>query len=110
VNSLTDQKLLGDYTERQCEAAFAELVRRHVDLVYSAALRMVRDAHLAEEQAAQVRKDQTLTPEARASARESIRQQTEKAIQTMLGEKGWDQFNRPTYNWWLDTINPRPVQ
>jgi len=49
VNSLTDQQLLRDYTERRSEAAFAELVRRHVDLVYSAALRMVRDAHLAED-------------------------------------------------------------
>jgi RNA polymerase sigma factor (sigma-70 family) len=49
VNSLTDQQLLRDYTGRRSEAAFAELVRRHVDFVYSAALRMVRDAHLAED-------------------------------------------------------------
>src|SRR6266705_588129 len=49
MKSLTDQQLLRDYTERRAEAAFAELVRRHVDLVYSAALRMVRDAHLAQD-------------------------------------------------------------
>src|SRR5213594_961209 len=49
MDSLTDQQLLRDYTERRSEAAFAELVRRHVDLVYSAALRMVRDPHLAED-------------------------------------------------------------
>jgi RNA polymerase sigma factor (sigma-70 family) len=49
VNSLTDQQLLRDYTGRRSEAAFAELVRRHVDFVYSAALRMVRDTHLAED-------------------------------------------------------------
>ena len=49
MNSLTDQQLLRDYTGRRSEAAFAELVRRHVDLVYSAALRMVCDAHLAED-------------------------------------------------------------
>src|SRR5437667_10543998 len=49
MNSLTDQQLLRDYTGRRSEAAFAELVQRHVDFVYSAALRMVRDAHLAED-------------------------------------------------------------
>jgi RNA polymerase sigma factor (sigma-70 family) len=49
VNSLTDQQLLRDYSECRSEPAFAELARRHVDLVYSAALRMVRDSHLAED-------------------------------------------------------------
>jgi RNA polymerase sigma factor (sigma-70 family) len=49
VKGLTDSQLLRDYAERRSEAAFGELVRRHIDLVYSAALRMVRDAHLAED-------------------------------------------------------------
>jgi RNA polymerase sigma factor (sigma-70 family) len=49
VNSLTDQQLLRDYAERQSEAAFTELVRRHIDLVYSAALRMVCDSHRAQD-------------------------------------------------------------
>ncbi|HEV2393850.1 MAG TPA: RNA polymerase sigma factor [Verrucomicrobiae bacterium] len=49
MNGLTDLELLREYAEHPAEAAFGELVRRHVDLVYSAALRMVRDAHLAED-------------------------------------------------------------
>lgn len=49
MNSPTDQQLLHDYAGHRSESAFAELVRRHVDFVYSAALRMVRDAHLAED-------------------------------------------------------------
>ena len=49
MNNLTDQQLLRDYANRCSEAAFAELVRRHVNLVYSAALRMVCDSHLAED-------------------------------------------------------------
>ncbi len=37
----TDHELLGDYAcaREGAEGAFAELVRRHVDLVYSAAMR-----------------------------------------------------------------------
>ena len=50
----TDQRLLREYAEHRSEVAFAELVRRHVDLVYSAALRMVGDSHLAEDVAQRV--------------------------------------------------------
>src|SRR5437016_10111671 len=49
MNSLTDQQLLREYTGHRSEPAFAELVGRHVDFVYSAALRMVCDSHLAED-------------------------------------------------------------
>ena len=45
----TDSQLLRAYAEQRSEPAFAELVRRHVDLVYSAALRMVCDSHLAQD-------------------------------------------------------------
>src|SRR4030095_10901583 len=44
-----DAQLLRAYAEKRSEAAIGELVRRHVDFVYSAALRMVRDPHLAED-------------------------------------------------------------
>src|SRR5277367_1229721 len=44
-----DIALLRDYARRNSEAAFAALVVRHVNLVYSVALRSVRDVHLAEE-------------------------------------------------------------
>jgi RNA polymerase sigma factor (sigma-70 family) len=49
VTDQTDSLLLKAYVERRLEAAFSELVHRHVDLVYSAAIRMVRDPHLAED-------------------------------------------------------------
>src|SRR5208282_5655345 len=44
-----DLNLLREYARRNSEEAFAALVSRHVNLVYSVALRQVRDAHLAEE-------------------------------------------------------------
>jgi DNA-directed RNA polymerase specialized sigma24 family protein len=46
---VADQQLLREYSERRSVAAFAELARRHIDLVYSSALRVVRDVHLAED-------------------------------------------------------------
>lgn len=45
---MNDHELLQRYAESRCEGSFTELVKRYVDLVYSAALRQVGgDAHLA---------------------------------------------------------------
>ncbi len=49
MNDQTDSQLLGAYAGNRSEAAFAELVRRHIDFVYSAVVRMVCDRHLAED-------------------------------------------------------------
>jgi uncharacterized protein (TIGR03435 family) len=49
MQTTDDLQLLREYTERDSDAAFAALVERHVNLVYSAALRQVRDPHLAQE-------------------------------------------------------------
>ncbi|HZL14193.1 MAG TPA: TIGR03435 family protein [Verrucomicrobiae bacterium] len=46
---MDDLELLREYAARQSEPAFAALVERHAGLVYSAALRQTRDAHLAGE-------------------------------------------------------------
>ncbi len=44
-----DMTLLREYARNNSEAAFSELVSRHINLVYSVALRSVRDPHLAGE-------------------------------------------------------------
>jgi len=44
-----DMTLLREYARRNSEEAFAALVSRHVNLVYSVALREAHDPHLAEE-------------------------------------------------------------
>src|SRR3954454_10295465 len=44
-----DMALVREFAERNSEEAFATLVSRHVNLVYSVALQQVHDSHLAEE-------------------------------------------------------------
>ena len=47
---IEDDQLLRQYSQDKSEDAFAELVRRHIDLVYSAALRVLSgDIHQAED-------------------------------------------------------------
>jgi RNA polymerase sigma factor (sigma-70 family) len=52
--NMTDHDLLRRYLQEGAQDAFGELVRRHVDLVYSAARRQVRSTQLAEEVAQSV--------------------------------------------------------
>ena len=49
MNELTDQQLLRDYAEHHSETAFTTLVRRHIDLVHSAAFRLTGEAHSAQD-------------------------------------------------------------
>ena len=45
----SDLDLLRQFARENSQGAFTEIVRRHVNLVYSAALRQVRSPQLAEE-------------------------------------------------------------
>lgn len=49
MNERSDQQLLSAYAQGRDDAAFAELVRRHVDAVHSTARRLLVDPHLAED-------------------------------------------------------------
>src|ERR1035438_10310199 len=49
MQELDDNALLRKYVENDSEEAFAALVTRHVDKVYSVALRHIRNPHQAEE-------------------------------------------------------------
>src|SRR5215468_136900 len=46
---MNDWELIQDYCRNGSESAFETLVKRHVDFVYCAALRQVRDPSLAED-------------------------------------------------------------
>ena len=49
MNEASDSALLLEFTVKRSEAAFEGLVQRHVHLVYSTALRQVRDAEMAKD-------------------------------------------------------------
>ena len=51
---MDDRELLDEFVKARSQAAFRELVERPLPVVYSAARRMVRDSHLAEEVAQSV--------------------------------------------------------
>ena len=46
---MSDLELLSQYVRTGSQEAFAQIVRLYVDMVYSAARRQLRDAHLAED-------------------------------------------------------------
>jgi RNA polymerase sigma factor (sigma-70 family) len=49
VKNFSDIELLDAYASGRSEDAFRELVARHIDFIYSAAMRQLRNPHLAEE-------------------------------------------------------------
>lgn len=49
MKGLSDIELLDTYASQRSEEAFRELVARHVDFTYSAAMRQLHNPHLAEE-------------------------------------------------------------
>jgi RNA polymerase sigma factor (sigma-70 family) len=115
MHNSDDMELLRDYAAHGSEVAFQKLVERHIDLVYSAAQRQVRNSALAQDvtQAAFIilaRKAKSLAPEtvlagwlykttnyvaARALRAEYRRQQLEWEISHMAKEEnhaGWHQI------------------
>jgi RNA polymerase sigma factor (sigma-70 family) len=114
-----DSDLLRRYAEEGSEDAFAELVRRHLDLVYAAALRQVGDPHRAEDVAQAVFADlarkaaalcrrpvliswlyasthyaaaKTIRTEMRRQAREQEAHTMQELLSHSTSEADWDQL------------------
>ena len=131
---MNDSELLRRYAENGCEAAFTDLVKRHLDLVYSAAMRQVGgDTHLAQDVAQTVfldlaRKAASITPrsvltgwlytstryaatkvvrgEQRRRAREQEAYTMQELNNTPAAEPQWDQL-RPLLDEAMHKLNER---
>ena len=95
----SDLDLIRRFVRDNSHDAFAEIVRRHLDLVYSAALRQVRSPHLAEEvaqsvfadlarQAGRLKRDTVLTAwlyaVTRRTAIDVIRQESRRRLREQI--------------------------
>lgn len=60
----------------------------------------------AEQRANEIRSDAALTHQQRTAALEAVRAETERSFAQTLGDKAWEQYNRPNNTWWLRSIAP----
>ncbi len=126
MNMCEDSELLRRYAAEKDEEAFAELVRRHLNLVYSAALRQVRQFHLAEDvtqtvflklarNAARLPREVVLAgwlhADTRLSALEALRKERRRAereaipMEASENRKDWEQI-RPVIDEALSELAP----
>ncbi|MDX1951612.1 MAG: hypothetical protein SFY81_05475 [Verrucomicrobiota bacterium] len=61
---------------------------------------------LAENEANRLRSNPELTAEQQAEALKAIRKETEESLQKVLGEKGWQTYNRGYNTHWLNNMAP----
>ena len=96
-----------DY-ERAQDYKFQEIRRslKKADLGTGEAIQVYDMQKVAQDAALQLRENQTLNDAERRERLLQIRNETESAIQQVVGTDGWEKFNRPTNTGWLQRISP----
>jgi hypothetical protein len=109
VKTLLGDTRYADY-ERAQDYAYQSIYRvaEKNELGKDAAVKVYDLKKAAEDQVKSVRNDKTMTPGQRQQALRDIRMETEKAIQTVFGQKAWDSYQRQPAAMWMKNISPDP--
>jgi hypothetical protein len=96
--------------ERAQDWNFQQIVQalKRADLGAAEANQVYEMKQMAEEQARTLRTNRELSQESRSEALLAIQQETERALQQVLGERGWESYNRGHNVSWLKNMSPPP--
>jgi len=95
-----------DY-ERAQDWNFQQIYRaaKKADLDTAEAVKVYDMKKIAEQEVSKVRNNKDLTTEQRNQVLQQMQQQTESSIKGVLGEKGWDQYNRGNNTFWIKNMH-----
>jgi len=104
--SLGDERY-ADY-ERAHDDQFQQIhsLLKTADLGTGEAIQVYDMQKVAQDAARQLRENQALNDADRRERLLQIRNETESAIQQVVGTDGWEKYNRPTNTGWLQRISP----
>jgi hypothetical protein len=91
-----------DWTFQQIQQA-----AKRADLGTTEAVQVYEMKQAAEAEARNLRNNRELTQEQRIAALQGIRSETERSIRQVLGDEGWNQYDRGYNTSWLKTLVPR---
>lgn len=98
-----------DY-ERAQDWNFQQIYRsvKKADLGTAEAVKVYDMKKVAEAEVNKVRSNSDLTQEQKNQALQGIQQQTEASMKGVLGDKGWEQYNRGNNTFWLKNMYRQP--
>ena len=96
-----DYERAHDYQFQQIHSSL-----KKADLGTGEAIQVYDMQKVAQDAALQLRENQTLNEAERRERLRQIRNETESAIQQVVGTEGWEKFNRPSNTHWLQSISP----
>jgi hypothetical protein len=96
-----DYERAQDYKFRQIHSSL-----KKANLGTGEAIQVYDMQKVAQDAALQLRGNQTLNEAERRERLRQIRNETESAIQQVVGTEGWEKFNRPSNTHWLQRIAP----